>query len=277
MSKALIVKLGIRQWGATRTDKEISEEVARQKKADADAGKYVKNLIDRSALKEVRAKAQELRDKHKELTRPWDDDGRRLIPLGLAPQYEYEIDGLRAEFEAAVDQFVQEYPSLKNEAINTLGEMFNPADYPDDIADRFGVTLDYEPVPEAEHAPKGYEKAVEEAMRRKMKESADQLFHRVVNALSEVNRKLAAHQERIEAGDKRGRFRLSVMEELTALTDLLPALNIEGDPFLDGVAARIRRELAGVDPEQLRDDERTRKETMAEVEAILKEMEKADG
>lgn len=89
--KAMIAKLSIKAWGATRTDREVSNEVARAKNASPEAGRYVKNLIDRSALKAVRSSVQNLRDRHKQLTRPWDDDGRRLVPVDMLPYYELEI------------------------------------------------------------------------------------------------------------------------------------------------------------------------------------------
>lgn len=274
MTDAMIVKLAMRAWSASRTDKAVSEEIASAKGATPDAGRYVKNLVDRTALKNVRAAMHELREHHHRMTRPWDDDGRRLVPLALLPSYEADMGRLTEAFQACVDAFIAEYPGLRDYAAMTLGEMFDPGDYPTEaeIADRFGVELHFEPMPKGDHAPPGYEDRVEKAVKARMKESHDELFNRVVNSLTELNRKLIAHDQRIEADDKRGRFRLSVLDDLEGLVEILPSLNIENDPFLNGVHERLVAELKNVTAMGLRDDDGQRKLLIAGVDDLLTQM-----
>jgi hypothetical protein len=250
----------------------------RAKDAAPESGKYVKNLVDPSALKEVRVAVQNMRDRHKELTRPWDDDGRRLIPAGLMPVYEQDMAAHIGKFNDAVDAFVREYPGLRDYAEMQLGQLFDPNDYPceQDIIWKFEAAVEYEPVPDGSYAPPGYEEKVEQAVKRRMRESADGLFYRVVNALTEVNRKLKAHDERVQNDDKRGRFRLTILDELKELSELLPALNIENDPFLNGVHERMKKELITsiAKPEVLRDSDGSRKSYIAKVDALLTDMSK---
>ena len=274
MTDAMIVSLRIRSWGATRTDREVGEEVARSKNAHDDAGRYVKNLVDKSALKGVRIAVQNLRDRHRSLTRVWDDDGRRLVPLSILPQYQDEIETLKGDFDNAVSEFVKEYEGLQEYARMTLGEMFNEQDYPSvsQIADRFSVDLDFEPVPDGKHAPSGYEEQVNKAVARRMKESNDALFHRIVGTLREVKRKLEAHHEREKDGDKRGRFRLTLIDEVREIYDLLPALNIEDDPFLDGIRERLYSDLSW-DAEELRDEAGIRTVNIINAEDIINDIE----
>ena len=55
-------------------------------------------------------------------------------------------------------------------------------------------------------------------------------------------------------GTRKGSFRDSLIENVRDLADLLPGFNITSDPKLEDIRTRIVKDLASVDPKDLRGD-----------------------
>ena len=66
-------------------------------------------------------------------------------------------------------------------------------------------------------------------------------------------------------------FRDSVVTNLVKLVDVLPKLNVTGDPELERLAAQVRASLL-VDPQELRKSEAIRNETAKTASAICDRM-----
>ena len=66
-------------------------------------------------------------------------------------------------------------------------------------------------------------------------------------------------------------FRDSVVTNLVKLVDVLPKLNVTGDPELERLAAQVRASLL-VDPQELRKSESIRSETAKAALAIADRM-----
>jgi hypothetical protein len=66
-------------------------------------------------------------------------------------------------------------------------------------------------------------------------------------------------------------FRDSVVTNLVKLVDILPKLNVTGDPELERLAAEVRSSLL-VDPQELRKSESVRTETAKAAAAISARM-----
>jgi len=66
-------------------------------------------------------------------------------------------------------------------------------------------------------------------------------------------------------------FRDSVVINLVKLVDVLPKLNVTGDPELEQLAAQVRASLL-VDPQELRKSEGVRTETARNASAIASRM-----
>ena len=90
--------------------------------------------------------------------------------------------------------------------------------------------------------------------------------HPVMAALRQPDSPL---EEVIVAQGAGGRW----LDEVKRLAELLPALNIENDPFLNGVAERLAASLAAEDAAALKDSPVARKAAVAEAGAILEELE----
>lgn len=277
---AVLAKLTVGIWAASKADKDISEEVAVMKGATGKAGKYVKNLLDPITLKEVRAASTALRTTHYDLTRPWDDSGRRLLPGNMVEEYSGKIKTLTGEFDDAVKNFINQYPELVEQARLNLGQMFQPEQYPpaETMDIYFNVQTSYEPIPDGAALPMTMRDREELAKQigvetsNTMKASATALFHRTVGTIRTLHDRLE-HYDEMVAKEERTRFHNSILREIRDLAELLPKLNIEGDAFLYGIAERLKEELRDISPEELKESSAERKRVMALTKAMADEVE----
>ena len=68
-----------------------------------------------------------IRAYHESVTLPWMDDGKRMLPAKLYLEYTQQMRGMRDNFNALVDEFYNNYPTLIKEARLKLGTMYDPA------------------------------------------------------------------------------------------------------------------------------------------------------
>ena len=277
LADALLVKLTISLWGAASTDKAVSADVAERYAASSDAGRYTKNLIHPDALKGVRAAATALRDYHKQVTRPYEDGGRRLLPGVLTSEYQSRMLELTSDFHDQVGLFLLIYPEYVEKARDgMLGAMFDENQYPhvNDLGESFRVVTGFEPLPSGAALPmtlrdrEALAAGIEKQSREALAESAQALFYRVKNTIAGLGQRLKHYSDK-EAAGERTRFMSSMMDELRDLTEILPHLNIEHDPFLDGICTRLKASLAPIDVSELKEDKVQRDKVMREVDAIL--------
>jgi hypothetical protein len=80
---------------------------------------------------------------------------------------------------------------------------------------------------------------------------------------------------RTSGGKVQHPFRDSLVENVRAIVQLAPALNLMDDPRIAALCADIERNLTVHDPEQLRNSEALRESVANEADAILKRMQGA--
>ena len=276
MIKAVLASVTIKGWGAQQTDEAVGAEVAALKGADLKAGRYVKNLIDPKALRGMKGAAMEIRKAHYEMTRPWDDTGRRLLPGALFDDYMERIRTLISKYEFEVRQFAAEMPRLKEQARIDLGLMFDESAYPDPAVIELTCKADYnfEPLPSGDALPATLRELaadVEAQTKTKLQAGHQALFHRTAKAIEELGRKIKHYDEKREAGDST-KLRSSLLNDVRVLAQILPALNVEGDPFLNDMANRMEAKFSSLSVDEIKDSDVQRDKAMAEVEAMMEMM-----
>lgn len=271
--KAMLVKLSISKWSARKHDKRVSKEVAQQYGTDQDRGRYNKVLIAQEAIKKIGQAESAARTFHYEQTLPWKDDGARILPSANYLHYTQEIRRLKAEFEREVGYFLGNYPDLVDDARRELNGLFDPADYPDPskITKKFGFEVEVDPLPTAAdfrvnlqgeevNRIKG---EIEERLGRAQADAMRDLFNRLHGVVKHMAEKLA---------DKTAIFRDSLVTNIQDLVDLLPRLNLTGDPHLEELRRKVADNLLGYEPETLRKNQFARQETAAAANDILAAM-----
>lgn len=274
-TRAMLAALNISVWTARKLDRKITQEVNTQHAASADAGRYNKMLLpgDARSLDAVRKAAQAARDDHYTMTLPWSADGARILPAMQYMEYSDKMRQHRAAFDAALAEFLADYPSLQANARILLNGMFNDADYPAPgiLAQKFAFSLAFSPVPDAEDFRVDIADDAAEAIRQQIEANAQAAEARAMRDLwQRLYDGVAAMVDRLSAPDTI--FRDSLIGNMRAMLDILPRLNVANDPALAALADEADRKLAGYHPQDLRDDKATRAQVAADAAAIMDKM-----
>jgi hypothetical protein len=268
--KAMLANLTVRAWSARKRDKDVSREVETKHQAK-DAGNFNKLLIDKDALKPLVSLSSTLRTTHYEMTLPWGDDGPRLLPSKMYFDYTKKMRELRDQFNSAVNDFVAQYPTFKQNARKRLGSMYDPEDYPDvsQIARKFGADLSFMPVPDAKdfRVELGEDEVaviradIEAQVAKQQENAVRNLWERLHEVTLNIRERLA---------DPDTVFRDSLIENAQFACEIADKLNITDDADLHEISLDIDHRLCHVSPQRLRDDKALRKTVCDSAASILK-------
>lgn len=278
-SRAMLCSLSISQWSASKHDPQISEEIAVHHGAQPDVGRYNKLLIPKETLAEVRRIAGEARREHYFMTLPWDDNGYRVLPAAVYMEHTEKLRAYSGEFVAAVEVFATQFDQLVVESRSRLGGLFRPEDYPasKEIRDKFGFETKVLPLPDANDFRVSLGNEEKDRIKRQITASVEaslnvasrELWQRLYEAVSHMAERLSAYKT-TELGVEHP-FRDSIVTNMVKLVDLMPRLNITGDPELERLTSQVRASLL-VDPEQLRQSESIRADTAMKAARIAQQM-----
>lgn len=272
--RAMLASLNIRRWSPALTDKKITHEVATSHAvSEKRAGKYRKNAIDVKApsFQAVVSAASELRNQHYFYTLPWSQDGARILPSAVFEKYSNEMRKLRLTFDKSVQGFVDDYPRLMLVAKRELNGMYNQADYPTNIAAKFGVDIAFMPMPDSQD----FRASLSESAVSEIKKGIEAELQKTTQlAMHEPYERLYTHISRMveRLSDKKAIFRDTLVTGLADLCAILPGLNLMGDPQLDDLRKRAESLIANVDPQDLRDVPAVRRDVArkaAEIQSIM--------
>lgn len=278
-SRAMLCSLSIAQWSARIHDRDASAEIAERHGARPDVGRYNKVLIPREALADIQRVAGEARREHYFMTLPWDDSGYRVLPAAAYLDHTAKLREYAAAFHAAVEVFAAQFDQLVSEARVRLSGLFRPEDYPSarEIRDKFSFETKVMPLPDAADFRVALGDEEKERIKRQITASVEaslnvasrELWQRLYEAVSHMAERLAAYKVTAEGVEHP--FRDSIVTNLVKLADVMPKLNVTGDPELDRLTAEVRASLL-VDPNELRKSEAARNETAKAAAAIAEHM-----
>lgn len=277
-ASAMLVDLTIRQWSGVKNEPRITREVAAQHGSDAAMGKYQKYLLGRAALKSIQEHCTETYQEHRRRTLPWLDGGQRILSSAGYFEYTSYMRKRIDDFNDLVADFLANYTGYIRDAEARLGPaLFNPSDYPSlgEIRGKFEVATRVYPLPTAGDFRAELGDAEVARVRREIEGTAQEAFRgavqdvsgRITATVGKMCQKLAGY-----TGGREGAFRDSLVENVRELVEILPALNITGETWLDEITERMRRELCSTDADVLRVDEGSRTRVLEAAESILSDM-----
>ena len=274
-NSAMLVEMNISVWTGQKVDRGATIKVTDEARATNDAGLFRKNLMAGTTLrKEIADYAALCRTWHNGRTLPWSDKGSRLLPTSMFFDYKQEANARRSYFDSKVTQFIEQYPNLVLAAERSLGDLFNPADYPsiDEVRSKFGFRLVFSPVAESgdfridvgnselAELREQYESAYESRVHEAMQVAWDKL-HDVLTTMSE---KLTEPE-----GEKPKLFHGTFVSNITDMCQLLTHLNITNNPELEMARRELERAIANVDVADIRSDPGLRVDLKARVDEVL--------
>jgi hypothetical protein len=261
-TRAMLVYVSISSWSARKLDKKQTQKTIKGAGASSDAARVNKHLLANadSALKAIQRKANQIRDYIDANTLPWDDAGNRLISNDRALVVVGDIATLQTEFEAAIDDFIREYPVLRAQALANLGDMADDTDYPqpDQVRSKFKLSVSFNPLPEgfgdirtgmSEVQAKAWQTHFEGAVKRQVNEALRAAYTRLAENLQRYSDRLRLKDDGSGAME---RFRDTMVTSLRETLDLLASLNVFGDAELERLLHEIRTNIATHDAEALR-------------------------
>ncbi len=268
--RALLVSVKISQWTGRKTDDKATDTVTRTHKTDSEAGSYTKRLLPNAEeLQEVRAHATKIRKYFYDQTLPWMTDGSRIISAKNHLKFTSEIRKMTGDFQRAAKDFESAYPRLQAKAQAQLGSLYSAAEYPThaEIKNKFKCEINVLPMPDVKdfrvEVSEGEKKAFVEKMKEVEAEAMRSVWERLHGVLKTAAEKL---------NDPGAIFRDSLVENVSELCDLLPALNVSDDPKLDAAREDIKKLISGNSLETLRTDKKARKDVAKKLKDVTDKM-----
>lgn len=276
-SRAMLVRLRINRWGAKKNDSAGAEQIAKSRNADPKLVKATKLLLASEALDKHRKCARHARRVHKFYTMPW-DEGVGLLPANLFFKYNEDVGKLIREADGYAQEFVDEYTQQWNNGLSVyrkdLGSGFNAGDYPEPnrIKSKFGITIKTYPIENpddfrvnlSEDVVSKVKKQIEDNYKSSIGEAMTQPILRLQEVIQHVKDKLA---------DNDAIFRDSLIGNVEKLVEIMPDLNVTGDPKITAIIEKADKEICSVqDVKALRTDPAYRKQVAKSADAILKSM-----
>lgn len=253
-TRALLVSVNISQWTGRKIDKRATETANVAHKADASAGKYNKKLLPAAReLEEVATLASQARKYYYEQTLPWFADGTRIISSKNYLNFQTEFRKLRASFESAVNALQAVYPKLQSDAAARLGDLYDPSEYPENIAEKFSLSVDFMPLPDSNDFRVAVSDAEKRAFEAKIKKVEADAMRDACNRLYSV---VKAATEKL--ADPKSIFRDSLIENIGEIAGLIPVLNISNDAKLDQLTLDAKSLIDSIDAKTIRNDSKAR-------------------
>lgn len=283
--RALLLTLKISQWAGRKHDKQVTKQVASQHAADTSVGRFNKVLLPATGhLEDVHAMTSRIRQMVYQNTMAWgSQDGTRLLPVGNYLAFTTEFRKLVAERETMVERFLQAYPRLREEAKLFLPNgLYKEEDYPDveTLRGKFECSLEMSPVPTddfrvqlGDHELDAIKADVAARTQAAMDQAMREVWQRLYDRVKHMSDKLQAIDDTSDKeGKAKARLHESTIENIRELCELLPRLNITGDPDLEAMRQRVADSLGSVETEALKADASFRDRTKAEANSILDAM-----
>jgi len=270
--RCLLVQLNVSQWTAKKYDKRASKEVTNAHGAATAAGRFNKSLLPMNdKLENIHKKTTLIRAKYYEATLPWGLDGTMMLPATNYLNFMSEFRKERGEWNALVQEFLDNYDQMKLDAQRILGSLYNHSDYPPvlELRHKFNMDMAVFPVPSADFRVSiGSEELarIRQDVERRVKDAEQAALKDVWNRLYDRVKHMAD-----KLADPKAIFRDSMVENAREICALLPRLNFADDPNLEAMRQQVEATLLK-HPDALRNDPDLRQDTAAEAKKIMDAM-----
>lgn len=281
-SSAVLVELNVSVWGASKVDRDATDDVNVRNNATADAAKVYKNLTAGTSLrKDISDYAAKIRQFHNRQTLPWTHKGARLLPTAHVLEYKQHMNAMERQFNALLHKFYVEYPNIVSQAQTNLRSMFKADDYPtlEEVREKFGYKLVFSPLPEAgdfrldvaneelRELSLSYEADFNERLGKAMREP----WERLHETLTHLSTKLTDAQDGTD--EVKRRYHDSLVTNAQSLCELLTKLNITNDPKLEEARRSLELTMLGVDIDSIKESPEVRHSVKSRVDAILEKFD----
>jgi hypothetical protein len=265
--RAMLTSLLIYRYRAKGHSKEIDSRVTKALNTRRKAGSTQIDLLAPKSLKPTQNAAYHMSKNYLHYTLPWDEN-HRILPSALYPAFMERHNDLTRIFDMASDDFVLLYPELLQQAKDDLGnEIYQLMKFPSvsDIRSRFDIKLSFAPIPDAGDFRIQLSNDELDMIRQEMREREKaQLARSMHFAWKKLHDAIVDMVERLA----KPKFHNTVVENIKAITDVLPELNLANDPQLNEMRDQVIEKLCHYTPQQLRENVNIREDIARQAACI---------
>jgi hypothetical protein len=250
----MIVDVRVSKWNGYKTDQEASNKLTREANAQAGSAVVSKRVVPKEALADITTAYNALKAHRDHHTLPWSDKGPRIMTRNIFELFMSGYGELERRFNEAVNEFITvKYPPVRDQASFRLGDLFNTKDYPppEELRKKFRVDLDIDGITE----PDDFRIALPEKELNQLKATMEESINRRLgSAMQDVWLRIAELLEHYieKMDDGEAIFRDSTVNNLVDLMNILPGLNVMGDPKLKKIRQRIMETIGSYEANDLR-------------------------
>lgn len=273
--RAMLIAVHISIWTAVKHDRKVSQEVANQHGAHLGAGRYNKHLLNGAdKLDALRTLSGQIRQYLYKVTLPWSDEGFRLLPNDLYFDLMRRMREFEAAFAQGVEDFLAVYPNYIDQVKPELNGLFREEDYPspERLREKFDLSLKILPIKCGTDFR--VKMSVEEKARIAREIDADvrQSLMRGTEDLWRRLREVVSHMvERLN--EPESRFHASLVTNVAELVEILPRLNVNGDPDLNRLAKEASQRLCNYSSQDLKKHDLLRVTTATDAADLVAQMD----
>ena len=253
----VIFEFSFHAWGATKTDKKVTNDVNNKEEVKNGSGRYTKKLMDGEP-------EMEAIEKHRSKFR--NDCKRFLQPHGKAYMIRWDkyldfkkttLDPFIAKDRQIIEEFFTAYPNILSryamDAVNgkgKLGKLFNRADYPtvDELRALYSTRIHTYPMPKTDYVAQAQSEVGQIIAQTMATEMAERFKEAMQFAWTKLHDSLTWALdtcENIEAGKAGAKVHDVSCKRLLSLADDLKYLNIADDPKLETARQELEVLLNG--------------------------------
>lgn len=270
----ILVSLSISEWTGIKRDKRETRAVESKHALRTRAARVSKTLMPTcSSLKRIHEITREVRRFFAYNTLPWGDAKQRIMRSSGFMSFNEGMMDLKSKWDAAVNEFIDEYEDERVRAAYDLNTLYSDDDYPDPerIRQKFSFSISFSPVATAsdfrvkisQHQADALREQIEESNQRFVQDAMKDAWQRLYEVVSHTAEKLS---------DPDAIFRDSMVENVADLVALLPSLNIADDPEMKAMGKELTRAVCKFNPDTLRKDKDVRSDAADQVNAVLDKM-----
>lgn len=261
-SRAVVAKLSFKMMGLTERDVKASREVNKEfLHVSEQAGHYQKVSLDRKDIAEILSAVDKARIYYRDSTRPFGDDGARLLPAVNVYEYTKAMGEFKRNFEVALALTEENWDAIVEKQRDRLQHMFNPKKYPgkNEVKKKFKMSWSIQPVPDwsnssdKDHILLQIDKELADDIKEQIKEdqmkalyeSQDALWMRLLKVVGKVAERYA---------DPKSQVYRSSLVNIQNTIQVVQELNFTDDPDIIAICREIDDTLLGWTPAQVRRD-----------------------
>ncbi|MBI4594815.1 MAG: hypothetical protein HY730_00370 [Candidatus Tectomicrobia bacterium] len=263
--QGVLVQLAISIWtGRAKVDPKIISEVA-----DPEFLRASKLLIDKGYMKTIEQIRNEARHFVYRKSLPFPITGVLFIPREMLLEVDNELTRQKSRFNEAVADFISQYKTYIELAKGHLKDLWNPEDYPVNIAKRFDFQWMFfnidAPGKKSLITPELYVREVE-----KFQQTMEEFQETAVATLRSTFAEMVDHLVDRLANDKV--FKDSSVNRFKEFLDDFKKLDVANDTEVQELVEKCRVLLNGTRPQDLRDNESLKRhvsEKMGEIKNAI--------